>query len=148
MQEKDLVTFFKSGWNPYINPNETEHELLDRLNIEPDEAVGDSNGKYLYYGIYRFGIRSDGIVNEFGIDIRKKNNAMIPIFIELTDETFILSEKTLLHEFIFLLNYLNIPWSMFGGKPGIPPNIKTDGGVAIVFDAYEGDISLINKILD
>lgn len=141
---KQIIEFIKTGKNPYVEFGDPLDTLFSRVKKKPDEIIGVPNEfGYIYYKGVRFH-HDENIINEFGIDFwHMKKKQKIKIKLPHFKETFILSKKTKVHEFLYLLNTFEIKWKMFGGTLGAPSIVYT-AHVGISFDYYDGCIVKIN----
>ena len=108
----------------------------------PEKIVGDDKVGFMFYsnGI-RIGYFGD-YIDALAINFIEKEGIEYPIELD-EEEVIVVSEKTQLHSFIYILNQAGIKWRVNDQYNPFNFSIMTSANIYIIFDLLTGLISMI-----
>ncbi|MCK8480938.1 hypothetical protein [Psychroserpens algicola] len=111
---------------------------------EPDEVIGDMANGYIRYNHLRYGYDESQCIIEMSIELsyleKKLNfkNIKSEKYGIVSEQSFSISSKTKIHEFINFLNFLNISWQSDNKKDKNYLTLKLKPGPYVIFDLDNG----------
>lgn len=141
--ESEFIEIIRGSYNS-VCLNQSVQDVKEKYG-EPSEIVGDSISGFLHYGPLRFGYGTNELIYEIGFYFPSAPDEGIELNIG-EEEKIVITQSTLLHEFIYLLNSLGIKWNSKGYD--LPYGIQIiieESNTLIKFDIYDGNIISIKQ---